>query len=221
MNVKELNDKYTKSAITKDYMLVLQSLVDKWKQEMFPDLKEWEFNIYNNYNDEGDYYNDAEYFGSFALGDWVLSFDSTFEDYSCSCDVDNENIYWKNVSKEKKNSSKKIEVCKADLQDLEIQISKILESIELLNSLKVETTELKENLAKLSSKKQKIEKKIKSQTESFNDRKLSEEEISYFNNVIIKDIENLSAIELPLTMLVAGCDETDITLNIQPSKSKK
>ncbi len=53
MNVKEFNEKYKKSAIEKDYLLLLRCLVDKWKTEMFPDLKEWNFIIYNNYDGKG------------------------------------------------------------------------------------------------------------------------------------------------------------------------
>jgi hypothetical protein len=219
MDVKEFNEKYKKSAIEKDYLLLLRCLVDKWKTEMFPDLKEWNFFMRNCYNDEGSYYNCGDYFGEFVLGDWVIKFENTFEDYRCgSCEVCNDDICFENISTASKNNLKKNKTIKSQIEELEKQISKLSESIELCNSLNVGKQEFTDKLTEFSLKKESLVKKL-AENIAIEERTFSEKELAYINDVIISDISNLDSINLPFSMLVDGCNERDIDLTITPSKS--
>lgn len=217
MNVKEFNEKYKKSQIQTDYLNLLRNLMDKWKTEMFPDLKKWDFTIYNNYNDEGSYYNYGAYFGTFVLGDWLLTFNDTFEDYQNN-KISNDDLYFKNISTAAKNNLKNNQKIKSQIEELEKQIYKLSESIELCNSLNVGKQEFTDKLTEFSLKKENLVKKLAANI-AVEERTLSEKELNYFNNVIIKDISSLDSINLPLSMLIDGCDERDIDLTITPSKS--
>lgn len=217
MNVKEFNEKYKKSQIQNDYLNLLRNLMDKWKTEMFPDLKKWEFTIYNNYNDEGGYYNYGAYFGEFVLGDWLLTFNDTFEDYQNN-KISNDDLNFENISTIAKNNSKKNQKIKSQIEELEKQISKLSESIELCNSLNVGKQEFMDKLTEFSLEKENLAKKL-AENIAIEERTLSEKELKYFNDVIVKDISNLDSINLPFSMLVDGCDKRDIDLTITPSKN--